>query len=69
MITPDLALRIAPTAGLRNRLAHEYETVVDRAVYHAIQRIIPNYTEYLGQVEDWLTRTATGGKEPEGDPN
>jgi len=60
VITADLASRLAPTAGLRNRLAHEYETVVDRAVYQAIQRMIPNYTEYLGQIEDWLIRAASG---------
>jgi len=60
VITQDLASRLAPTAGLRNRLAHEYETVADRAVYRAIQRLIPNYMEYLRQVDDWLTRAAGG---------
>lgn len=68
VITPDLAARLAPTAGLRNRLAHEYETVADRAVYQAIQRMIPNYTDYLGQVETWLRRAAAGEEESQEAP-
>lgn len=63
VITPDLASRLAPTAGLRNRLVPECETIADRVVYQAIQRMIPNYTEYLGQVEDWITRAAAGEEE------
>ncbi len=59
VVSHDLASRLAPTAGLRNRLAHEYESVVDRAVYNSIQRMIPNFAEYLAQVEGWLA--AQGG--------
>jgi uncharacterized protein YutE (UPF0331/DUF86 family) len=60
VIPHPLASQLAPTAGLRNRLAHEYETVVDRAVYQAIERMLPHYTEYLLQIEDWLTRNRPG---------
>ena len=58
VISQDLAHRLAPTAGLRNRLAHEYETIVDLIVHRSIQSMIPNYTEYIRQVAGWLQRYA-----------
>jgi uncharacterized protein YutE (UPF0331/DUF86 family) len=69
IFTPDLASRLAPTAGLRNRLAHEYETIVDRAVYNAIQRMIPHYTEYLRQLTDWLDALSPEPQETETSAN
>jgi uncharacterized protein YutE (UPF0331/DUF86 family) len=55
VISESLARALAPTAGLRNRLAHEYETVIDRIVYDAIHRIIANYAEYINQIQEWLS--------------
>jgi uncharacterized protein YutE (UPF0331/DUF86 family) len=60
VIPHPLASQLAPTAGLRNRPAPEYETVVDRAVCQAIRRMIPHYSDYLGQIEDWLIRKGPG---------
>ncbi|MBM4044392.1 MAG: DUF86 domain-containing protein [Planctomycetes bacterium] len=56
VITPDLALALAPTAGLRNRLVHAYETVMDDLTYRALQRMIPQYAEYVRQIDQWLTQ-------------
>lgn len=59
VISQDLARRLAPTAGLRTRLAHEYEAIVDFVVYRSIQSMIPNYTEYIRQVVSWLQQQAS----------
>ena len=55
VISESLARALAPTAGLRNRLAHEYETVIDRIVYNAIHSIITNYARYINQIQEWLS--------------
>ncbi|MBC8230233.1 DUF86 domain-containing protein [bacterium] len=60
VISESLAHELAPTAGLRNRLAHEYETVVDRIVYNAIHRIITNYARYINQIQEWLSGHKNG---------
>ncbi|NJD03877.1 MAG: DUF86 domain-containing protein [Ruminiclostridium sp.] len=41
------ALGIAPSAGLRNRLVHEYESVNDEIVYKSIDKVANMYTKYL----------------------
>ena len=55
VISESLAHALAPTAGLRNRLAHEYETVIDRIVHNSINRIITNYARYINQIQEWLS--------------
>lgn len=55
LISADLSNALAPTAGLRNRLAHEYETIVDRIVYNAIGKMILDYSEYVSQIQLWLS--------------
>jgi uncharacterized protein YutE (UPF0331/DUF86 family) len=36
VLEPDLAAALAPSAGLRNRLAHEYDSIVDAEVLDAV---------------------------------
>jgi len=43
----ELARRLAPLAGLRNRLAHEYEAINHERVYRDLQRYVPLLIEYL----------------------
>ena len=36
IISPDLAKRLAPSAGLRNRLVHEYDEIEDTIILQAV---------------------------------
>jgi uncharacterized protein YutE (UPF0331/DUF86 family) len=56
LINRGLATRIAPWAGLRNRLVHEYEAIKDRLVFTKIESTLSNFREYIKQVEKFLKR-------------
>ncbi|HZJ84691.1 MAG TPA: DUF86 domain-containing protein [Syntrophomonadaceae bacterium] len=43
----DFAYDIAPSAGLRNRLVHEYENINDEIVYESIDKVIAFYSKYV----------------------
>jgi uncharacterized protein YutE (UPF0331/DUF86 family) len=51
-----LARQLAPSAGLRNRLVHEYETIDDSKVFDAIAMALKIYPEFVEGVEKYLTR-------------
>ncbi len=53
-LTDDLAARLAPSAGLRNRLAHRYGDVDLYVVADAIPRAHDDFSEYVTQVSNWL---------------
>ncbi len=46
-----LAERLAPTAGLRNRLVHEYDEIDDAIVLDAVAGARRSFTEYVVEVE------------------
>jgi len=52
----EFGKRIAASAGLRNRLVHEYEEVKDKIVYKEITRMISLYQEYIKFVTNYLKR-------------
>lgn len=54
VLTPDFALRIAPSTGLRNRLVHEYEKINDEIVYQSIEKMVRIYTEYLQAINQYI---------------
>jgi len=37
---------IAPSAGLRNRLVHEYDNVDEKIVYHSVGEALSQYAQY-----------------------
>jgi uncharacterized protein YutE (UPF0331/DUF86 family) len=45
LITLDLAQRLVPAAGLRNRLVHDYEAIDPRRVYGAIAMALRDLEE------------------------
>lgn len=51
----DLAERLAPSAGLRNRLVHEYEEIDDRIVLEAIGEARSGFAAYVAEVERYLS--------------
>lgn len=53
-IGAELANRLAPSAGLRNVLVHEYVEIDLDVVAAAIPRAIADYTAYIESVATWL---------------
>lgn len=54
----ELAGALAPSAGLRNRLVHEYDTIDDAKVLAAIGTILDLYPRYIHAIETYLTGLA-----------
>jgi len=54
VIDRELAKKLAPSAGMRNRLVHEYEEIDDKIVYENIPEAIEMYNKYITQVEAYL---------------
>jgi uncharacterized protein YutE (UPF0331/DUF86 family) len=56
VIPENLAGKLAPSAGLRNRLVHEYDAIDDAIVLEAVgnaRRLLPRYVRAL---EEYLTK-------------
>ena len=54
MIDQRLAERLAPSAGLRNRLVYEYEEVDNEIVFVSMSTAIKHYREYIEAIEEIL---------------
>lgn len=52
----ELALKLAPTTGLRNRLVHDYEEIDNELVYRGIGVITEIYHKYIESIEAYLDR-------------
>ncbi len=57
IISSDLAEKLAPSAGLRNRLVHEYNMLEHSMVLDAVRKAEDPYAEYVRQVEDYVEKT------------
>jgi uncharacterized protein YutE (UPF0331/DUF86 family) len=57
IISSDLAEKLAPSAGLRNRLVHEYDMLEHSVVLDAVRKAEDLYAEYVKQVEDFIEKT------------
>jgi uncharacterized protein YutE (UPF0331/DUF86 family) len=52
----DFAVRIAACAGLRNRVAHEYDEIDPQKVFEALQTALADIPRHLRHVRDYLDR-------------
>ena len=55
IIPQELAERLAPAAGLRNRLVHEYDDIDDKIVLEAVSEARESLREYIAAVERYVT--------------
>jgi len=55
IISAELAEKLAPSAGLRNRLVHEYDLLDHSIVLDAVKMAIELYPEYVKQIEKYLS--------------
>jgi uncharacterized protein YutE (UPF0331/DUF86 family) len=58
VLAADLAQTLAPAAGLRNRLAHEYNEIDHGMVYDALAGALTTVPRYLEAVEAALGKLA-----------
>jgi uncharacterized protein YutE (UPF0331/DUF86 family) len=54
ILSTELAEALAPAAGLRNRLAHEYNEIDYQKLYDALGEARLTIPRYLAAVETWL---------------
>ena len=57
VVPESLARDLAPSAGLRNRLVHEYEAIDDAKVLKAIGMTLKLYPQFVSAVEAFLKRS------------
>jgi uncharacterized protein YutE (UPF0331/DUF86 family) len=55
-IPAELAEKLAPSAGLRNRLVHEYDSIEHSLVLSAVRTAEELYPEYVKGIEDYISR-------------
>ena len=56
IISLDLAQKLAPSAGLRNRLVHEYDRLEHSMVLKAVNMAEELYPKYVKEVNDYLSK-------------
>ncbi|MBM3242080.1 DUF86 domain-containing protein [Candidatus Poribacteria bacterium] len=56
VLPTDFAQPLAHTAGIRNRLVHEYETIIDQLVYAGAQTIVKYFRRYVELVRNYLQK-------------
>lgn len=56
ILPEDLARALAPSAGLRNRLVHEYDTLDDAKVLAAVGTTLDVYPRYIQAIEAGLAK-------------
>lgn len=54
LISKQLGEKLAPSAGLRNRLVHEYDEIKDDIVHSSINDAIELYTTFIKEVNDYI---------------
>jgi len=52
----DFAKKIAPSAGLRNRLVHEYNSTDDRIIYNSVSDALGQYTQYCDAILKFIEK-------------
>ncbi len=56
IIPAELAVKLAPSAGLRNRLVHEYDLLEHSMVLEAVKVASDLYPEYIKAIEDYISK-------------
>ncbi len=56
VIPAGLAEKLAPSAGLRNRLVHEYDALDHDLILNAAKQAEELYSNYIFEIENYLSR-------------
>jgi len=57
VLEPRFAASIAPSAGLRNRLVHEYDLIDNSLVLAAVRTTLEQYPVYVARVLEYVSRS------------
>ena len=57
-LSPDLAEKLAPSAGLRNRLVHDYDRIDHAIILEAVSMAEELYPRYIQEISAVLSRQA-----------
>jgi uncharacterized protein YutE (UPF0331/DUF86 family) len=60
VIPMTLAERLAPSAGLRDRLVHDYEDIDDAVVLQSFGKALNEFAEYVAAIESFLNSPSPG---------
>ena len=55
IISTDLAQRLAPSAGLRNRLVHEYDQIKHSMILDAVETADNLYSQYIKEITNYIS--------------
>ena len=56
ILSPGLAEKLAPSAGLRNRLVHEYDRIDHSIILKAVSMVEEYYPRYVEEISAALSR-------------
>lgn len=56
IIPLGLAEKLAPSAGLRNRLVHEYDLLEHPLILDAVRKSEELYPQYVKEIEDYISK-------------
>jgi uncharacterized protein YutE (UPF0331/DUF86 family) len=56
VLDADFGARIASSAGLRNRIVHEYEDIDPSRIYDALHAALREVPDYLARVDQFVER-------------
>jgi len=54
IISPGIHASLKELNGLRNRLVHDYNGLVDKIAWNTLVRLLDTFTEFHDVVESWL---------------
>lgn len=57
----EFAKKIAPSAGLRNRLVHEYNDTNQKIIYKSVAEAISQYAKYCNYILKFLLKHSSKG--------
>lgn len=57
IISTELAVKLAPSAGLRNRLVHEYDRLEHSKVLEAVRMAEEFYSNYVKEIENYISKS------------
>ena len=54
ILSPELAEKLAPAAGLRNRIVHLYEELDQPLLFQALQEAVVEFPRYVRAIQVWM---------------
>ena len=57
ILSSSLAEKLTPSAGLRNRLVHQYDSLDHAIVLDAVKMAEEFYPRYIREIEDYISKT------------